>query len=116
VSQRSPCADEARDALFARSVDEMIPALVETRRDIHANPELSNDEKRISALVAERLKALGLDVQTGIAKHGVMALLKGGQEGKCVAVRAEMDALPIKEQRSVPYRSKKSRPRVRLRP
>lgn len=99
-------ADEKRDALFATSVEAMFPKLVETRRDIHAHPELSNEEARTAALVAERLRALGLEVQTGVAKHGVVALLKGGQEGKCVAVRADMDALPIKELRSVPYRSK----------
>lgn len=98
-------ADEKRDALFAASVEEMFPKLVETRRDIHAHPELSNQEERTSALVADRLRALGMEVTTGIAKHGVIAILKGGQEGKCVAVRADMDALPIKELRSVPYRS-----------
>lgn len=98
-------ADEKRDALFASSVEALFPKLVETRRDIHAHPELSNEEARTAALVAERLRALGLEVQTGVAKHGVVALLKGGQEGKCVAVRADMDALPIKELRSVPYRS-----------
>ncbi|WP_217698865.1 M20 metallopeptidase family protein [Prosthecobacter debontii] len=98
-------ADEVRDALFAQSVEEMFPKLVETRRDIHSHPELSNEEHRTAALVADRLRALGLDVQTGVAKHGVVALLKGGQEGKCVAVRADMDALPIKELRAVPYRS-----------
>ena len=105
-----PCvlsADEKRDALFAKSVEEMFPRLVETRRDIHANPELSNEEKRTAALVAARLKELGLeDIKTGVAKHGVTALLKGTQPGKVVAVRADMDALPIRELRSVPYRSR----------
>ena len=94
-----------RDALFAKSVQEMFPKLVEIRRDIHAHPELSNEEVRTAALVAEKLKALGLEVKTGVAKHGVVALLKGGSDGPCVAVRADMDALPIKELRSVPYRS-----------
>ncbi len=100
-------AAEKRDALFAKSVEEIFPKLVETRRDIHANPELSNEEKRTAALVAARLKELGLeDIKTGVAKHGVTALLKGTQPGKVVAVRADMDALPIKELRSVPYRSR----------
>lgn len=98
-------ADESRDALFAASVEEMFPKLVETRRDIHTHPELSNEEERTSALVAKRLRELGLEVKTGVAKHGVVALLQGGLPGKCVAVRADMDALPIKELRSVPYRS-----------
>jgi len=101
-------AKTARDNLFASSVQEMFPKLVETRRDIHAHPELSNEEERTAALVAARLKELGLEVKTGVAKHGVVALLKGGQEGPCVAVRADMDALPIKELRSVSYRSQNS--------
>lgn len=84
----------------------MFPGLVETRRDIHANPELSNEEVRTSALVADRLRELGLEVTTGVAKHGVVALLKGRDDGRCVAVRGDMDALPITELRSVPYRSK----------
>lgn len=94
-----------RDALFAESVEAMFPQLVEIRRDIHAHPELSNEEVRTAALIAEKLKSLGLEVKTGIAKHGVVGLLKGGGDGPCVAVRADMDALPIKELRSIPYRS-----------
>ncbi len=97
--------EPARDAIFAKSVAEMFPKLVEMRRDIHRNPELSNEEARTSTLVADRLRALGLEVKTGVAKHGVVALLKGGQPGKCVAVRADMDALPIRELRDTPYRS-----------
>ncbi len=96
---------ENRDALFQRSIEEMFPRLVEIRRDIHMHPELSNEEVRTSALVAEKLKALGFEVKTGVAKHGVVALFKGALPGPCVAVRADMDALPIKELRSVPYRS-----------
>lgn len=94
-----------RDALFAKSTEEMFPALVEIRRDIHSHPELSNEEVRTAALVAKKLTELGLEVKTGIAKHGVVGLLKGGKDGPCVAVRADMDALPIKELRSTSYRS-----------
>lgn len=98
----------ARDGLFKKAIEEMYPRLVETRRDIHRNPELSNEEERTAALVAERLRELGFDeVKTGVAKHGVVALLKGGQPGKCVAVRADMDALPIREIGNRPYRSQK---------
>jgi amidohydrolase len=103
--QASAADTTTRDALFTKSVEAMFPQLVEIRRDIHAHPELSNEEVRTAALVAEKLKSLGLEVKTGIAKHGVVALLKGGSDGPCVAVRADMDALPIKELRSVPYRS-----------
>jgi len=102
----SLCAADTRDAVFQKSIDEMFPRLVEIRRDIHMHPELSNEEVRTAKLVADRLKELGCtDIKTGVAKHGVVALLKGTQDGPCVAVRADMDALPIKELRSVPYRS-----------
>lgn len=99
-------AAETRDAVFQDSIEAMFPKLVEIRRDIHMHPELSNEEERTAKLVADRLKELGLtDIKTGVAKHGVVAVLKGAQDGPCVAVRADMDALPIKELRSVPYRS-----------
>ena len=102
----STFAADTRDAVFQKSIEEMYPKLVEIRRDIHMHPELSNEEERTAKLVADRLKELGFtDIKTGVAKHGVVALLKGAQEGPCVAVRADMDALPIKELRSVPYRS-----------
>lgn len=94
-----------RDALFAASIDGMFAKLVEIRRDIHSHPELSNEEVRTAKLVADRLTELGLEVKTGVGKHGVIGLLKGAHDGPCVAVRADMDALPIKELRSVPYRS-----------
>lgn len=97
----------SRDAVFKGAIDEMYPRLVETRRDIHRNPELSNEEKRTAALVADRLRVLGLEVKTGVAGHGVVALLKGSRPGKCVAVRADMDALPIRELGDTPYRSQK---------
>ena len=102
----SLCAAETRDAVFQKSIEEMYPKLVEIRRDIHMHPELSNEEERTAKVVADRLKELGFtDIKTGVAKHGVVAVLKGAQEGPCVAVRADMDALPIKELRRVPYRS-----------
>lgn len=95
-----------RDEVFETAVAEMFPRLVETRRHLHAHPELSNEEEKTAAYVAERLKALGLEVRTGVAGHGIVALLKGEREGACVAVRADMDALPIKELRAAPWRSK----------
>jgi len=99
-------AADTRDAIFQKSIEEMFPKLVEIRRDIHMHPELSNEEERTAKLVVDRLKELGFtDIKTGVAKHGVVAMLKGTQDGPCVAVRADMDALPIKELRAVPYRS-----------
>jgi amidohydrolase len=79
--------------------------LIEVRRDLHAHPELAFEEVRTSGLVAERLKAIGLEPRTGIGKTGVMATLKGGKPGKTVLLRADMDALPIIEENDVPYRS-----------
>lgn len=87
-------------------VKKIAPGIVELRRDIHAHPECSYQEKRTSSLVAEHLEALGLEVQTGVAKTGVVGLLRGGKGGRTVALRADMDALKIQEQSGLPYASK----------
>jgi amidohydrolase len=79
--------------------------MVEIRHDIHQHPELSNREERTATLVAEYLRLLGLEVRTGIAHHGVVALLKGGKPGPVVAVRADMDALPVTEETRLPFAS-----------
>lgn len=82
------------------------PKVVETRRDIHRNPELGFREKRTAGLVADRLRALGFDeVRTGVGVTGVVGILKGGRPGRVVAIRADMDALPIPELIDVPYKS-----------
>ncbi len=94
-----------RDARIAKAAEALRPRLVETRRDFHRHPELSNQEERTSRIVAERLRALGLEVKTGVGKFGVVALLKGGKPGPVVAYRADMDALPITEVHEVPYKS-----------
>jgi len=97
----------ARQQRIARAAEGMRERLVAQRRDIHMHPELSNREERTARVVAERLKALGLtDIKTGVARHGVTALLVGAKPGPVVAVRADMDALPINETLDVPYRSK----------
>jgi amidohydrolase len=96
----------ARDQRVAAAAEALRSQLVATRRDIHMHPELSNREERTARLVAERLRALGLtDVKTGVARHGVTALLVGGKPGPVVAVRADMDALPIQEVDGRPYKS-----------
>lgn len=79
--------------------------MVSLRRDLHAHPELSFQEKRTSRLVAQRLEALGLDVSTGVAKTGVMGLIRGGGPGPTLMLRADMDALPIQETSDTAYRS-----------
>ncbi|NCF43888.1 MAG: amidohydrolase [Proteobacteria bacterium] len=79
--------------------------VVAWRRDIHANPELSNREFRTSALVAEHLRSLGIKVQTGVAHTGVIGLLKGGKPGPVIALRADMDALPVVEKTGLAFAS-----------
>src|SRR5690349_11230193 len=79
-------AEEKRDAQIAKATDGIRDKLIEARRDLHEHPELSNREERTSRLVAERLRGLGIDeVKTDVAKHGVVALLKGGKPGPVVA-------------------------------
>ncbi len=88
-----------------RVARELHPAITEVRRDIHRHPELGFREQRTAALVADRLKALGYEVQTGVGVTGVVGVLKGGRPGPVVAIRADMDALPIPELIDVPYKS-----------
>ena len=79
--------------------------VVTWRRDIHAHPELSGQETRTAALVAEHLRKLGLQVRTGVGGTGVVGVLKGGLPGAVVALRADMDALPVTEEVDLPFRS-----------
>jgi amidohydrolase len=81
------------------------PDLVELRRDLHAHPELGFEEVRTSGIVTERLAKAGLEVRTGVARTGVIGVLKGGKSGRTVMVRADIDALPILEAENRPYRS-----------
>jgi amidohydrolase len=81
------------------------PRVIEWRRDIHQHPELSNREVRTAKLVADHLKRLGLEVRTGIARTGVTAFLQGGLPGPTIALRADMDALPVTEKTDVPFKS-----------
>lgn len=94
---------------FAADIDRNAAAVNERvigwRRDIHRNPELSYQETRTAALVAAHLKSLGLEVQTGVGGNGVVGILRGGRPGKTVALRADMDALPVTEQVDVPFKS-----------
>lgn len=94
----------------ATQLDERVRALeskvISWRRDIHQNPELSNRETRTAQLVAQHLKSLGIDVQTGVAHTGVVGLLKGGKPGPVIALRADMDALPVTEDVDLPFKSR----------
>lgn len=97
--------DSARTRI-AEQAQKLEPELLETRRDLHAHPELGNTEKRTSELVAKQLQAMGLEVKTGVARTGVVAILKGALPGPTVALRADMDALPVKEVSDLPFASK----------
>jgi amidohydrolase len=102
-------AEFATDRLKS-DIDELVPGIVALRRDLHEHPELAFEEVRTSGIVAQRLQALGLEVQTGIAKTGVVGLLRGnasktGGNTKTLAIRADMDALPIHELNEIDYRS-----------
>ena len=79
--------------------------VVTWRRDFHQNPELGNREFRTSKKVAEHLKSLGLEVRTGVAHTGVVGVLRGGQPGPVIALRADMDALPVTERVDLPFKS-----------
>lgn len=106
-------AQAALDADALRRLDREVeqrlapvePEVIAWRRDIHRHPELSGQEVRTSALVAAHLRKLGLEVSTGVGGHGVVALLEGGLPGKVVALRADMDALPVKEATGLPFAS-----------
>ena len=79
--------------------------VIEWRRDFHQNPELSNREFKTAEKIAKHLRALGIEVQTGVAHTGVVGILKGNQLGKVVALRADIDALPIMERNDLPFKS-----------
>jgi amidohydrolase len=103
--------DAADDASRLRAdVDRLTavvqPKVVTWRRDFHQHPELGNRETRTAGIVAAHLKALGLDVRTNVAHTGVIGVLRGGRAGRAVALRADMDALPVTEQTDLPFASK----------
>ncbi len=97
--------DQTRSSIDARA-KAIESKMLTWRRDFHQNPELGNRETRTGKIVAEHLKKLGLEVKSGVAYTGVVAVLKGGKPGPVVALRADMDALPVTEQVNVPFASK----------
>jgi len=86
-------------------IDQVESKVIKWRQHIHQNPELSNREFKTSEYVATHLKSLGIKVQTGVAHTGVVGILKGKKSGKVVALRADMDALPVDERNDLPYKS-----------
>lgn len=88
------------------SIDSVLPRMVAWRRDFHENPELSYEEVRTARTVAAHLRSLRLEVRTGIAQTGVVGVLRGGRPGPVIALRADMDALPVTEEGDLPFRSR----------
>lgn len=92
-------------ATLDAKVAEVKQKVISWRRDFHEHPELSNREFNTAKKVADHLKSLGIEVKTGIAKTGVIGILKGGKPGPVVALRADMDALPVIERNSLTFKS-----------
>lgn len=100
-AQNAQALHQAIDAAAAR----VEPNVIAWRHDIHQHPELSFQETRTAKLVADHLRSLGLEVQTGVGGNGVVGILRGGRPGPVVALRADMDALPVTEVNDLPFRS-----------
>src|ERR1051326_6990217 len=87
---------QTRTARISAAADALHDKIVAQRRDFHQYPELSNREERTARVIAEKLRAIGMDdIKTGIGKYGIVAVLKGGRPGPAIAWRADMDALPV---------------------
>jgi amidohydrolase len=87
------------------SLEELYSQMVEWRRDFHMHPELSFEEERTPQKIAEYLTSLGIEVKTGVGGRGVVGIIRGGKPGKTIALRADFDALPIQDEKTVPYKS-----------
>jgi amidohydrolase len=99
------CSTAVAQYGLEEDIDAIEAKVIEWRRDFHQNPELSNREFKTSEKIAKHLKSLGLEVQTGIAFTGVVGILKGDLPGKVLALRADIDALPVTERTDVPFKS-----------
>lgn len=97
--------EQLRQRMFQK-VESVISKANAWREDIHQNPELGNREFRTSKLIAAHLRSLGMEVQEGVAYTGVVGLLKGAKPGPCIALRADIDALPVTERVNIPFASK----------
>lgn len=98
-------AQPASKGEAGKKADEIEQKIIAWRRDFHEHPELGNHEVRTSEIIARHLQSLGLEVKTGIATTGVTGILKGGKPGPVVALRADMDGLPVTERTPVPFAS-----------
>ena len=102
----SAIAATSLDTRIDQAASKVESSVIACRRDIHEHPELGNRETRTAKLVADRLRELGIEVKTGVAHTGVVGVLRGGKPGRVVALRADMDALPVTEQVDLPFASK----------
>ncbi len=96
---------QAQGPNLSKDYEAIESKVIDWRRDIHQNPELGNREFKTAEKIAKHLKSLGIEVQTGVAHTGVVGLLKGDKPGKVVALRADIDALPVTERNDLPYKS-----------
>src|ERR1041384_5016260 len=101
-----PASASPLDDQIVKLAAQVEPHVIKNRRFIHEHPELSGQEVETAKFVAKHLKELGIDVETGVAKTGVVGVLKGGKPGPVVALRADMDALPVTEEVDLPFKSK----------
>jgi amidohydrolase len=98
-------ASAQSDAEIRSAVDKAAPRMIEIREDLHRHPELGNQETRTAGIITAELKRLGLEVRTGVATTGVIGVLRGAKPGPVVAIRADMDGLPVTEQTDLPFKS-----------
>ncbi|MCK5440363.1 MAG: amidohydrolase, partial [Maribacter sp.] len=95
----------AQTTISVKDYNAIESKIIEWRREFHQNPELSNREFKTAEKIAKHLNALGIEVQTGVAHTGVVGILKGKRDGKVVALRADIDALPVTERNDLPFKS-----------
>jgi len=106
ISISASAQTDALKQKVTAKADALEQKVIAWRRDFHQNPELGNQEKRTADIVAKHLQSLGLEVKTGVAKTGVVGILKGGKPGPVVALRADIDGLPVVERVNLPFASK----------
>ena len=110
VSLLAAAAAQSQQRITPAAIDaaasKIEPQCIAWRRDLHEHPELGNRETRTAKIIAAHLRSLGMEVKEGVAKTGVIGILKGGKPGPVIGLRADMDALPVTERAPIPFASK----------
>ncbi len=106
ISTTASAQNDALKNKVNQSADKIESKVIAWRRDFHEHPELGNNEFRTAGIIAKHLQLLGIEVKTGVAKTGVVGILRGGKPGPVIALRADMDGLPVIERTPVPFASK----------